>query len=410
MHELGVAGPSGARQAALQAAQGEHESPPTIPKKRSSDVENRRSCNPERFQFWYISECPTPRASSLQLMINLDAVGERVEAMCTATIRLDPEDFVNLRKIEFRFDQRNHPFAQQLKLVDAESRLRDDTGCPTFFGYMVEDGAPPRCSKFDESAQQAAAVAEPIERAKKRRKTPEIENMSDDDFVAHPDVLAGTSGLGSSRRGCASPPQPHRDTFARTHSAPAVATADPSRSLSRLAADAALHRVGRVSPPGPAASASLSAIPGPSKPRQAPRLSSHIPIHEPLADPDTLTTSVNLPDFDVSAATIFPAGSYEIILIVDTREVESKSSRDKITETLLAKGVKVETRALRLGDMCWIARRLDGYGGEEDECVLDYVVERKRLDDLCSSIKDGRYTEQCVSSSDPCSLSNVSGS
>jgi crossover junction endonuclease MUS81 len=82
---------------------------------------------------------------------------------------------------------------------------------------------------------------------------------------------------------------------------------------------------------------------------------------------------------------------------VDTREVESKSNRDKIAEALEAKGVRVETRALRLGDMCWIARRLDGLGGEEDECVLDYVAERKRLDDLCISIKDGRYSEQCVS-------------
>nr|MBC9702457.1 ERCC4 domain-containing protein [Leuconostoc sp.] len=34
---------------------------------------------------------------------------------------------------------------------------------------------------------------------------------------------------------------------------------------------------------------------------------------------------------------------------------------------------------------------------DERECVLDYVVERKRLDDLCGSIRDGRYDEQKVS-------------
>lgn len=84
-----------------------------------------------------------------------------------------------------------------------------------------------------------------------------------------------------------------------------------------------------------------------------------------------------------------------MVLILDTREVESRSNRDKIAESLEAKGVRVETRALRMGDMCWVARRTDGLGGEEDECVLDYVIERKRLDDLCSSIRDGRYAEQC---------------
>lgn len=86
-----------------------------------------------------------------------------------------------------------------------------------------------------------------------------------------------------------------------------------------------------------------------------------------------------------------------MVLILDTREVESRNSRDKIAESLAARGITVETRALRLGDMCWVARRKDGLGDEEDECVLDYVVERKRLDDLCSSIRDGRYQEQCVS-------------
>jgi crossover junction endonuclease MUS81 len=104
-----------------------------------------------------------------------------------------------------------------------------------------------------------------------------------------------------------------------------------------------------------------------------------------------------LPDFNPDQATIFPAGSYEVVMVLDTREIESKSSRDNFSEAIRSKGINVETRALRLGDVLWIARKRDGLGGEEDECVLDYVVERKRLDDLCHSIKDGRYTEQCVS-------------
>lgn len=120
-----------------------------------------------------------------------------------------------------------------------------------------------------------------------------------------------------------------------------------------------------------------------------PRLSAQLPLPGEHRDS---------PDFQPSDAIVFPEGSYEIVLILDTREVESRANRDRISDCLERKGVKVETRALRLGDMCWVARRLDAYGAEEDECVLDFVVERKRLDDLCASIRDGRYSEQCVSS------------
>lgn len=139
-------------------------------------------------------------------------------------------------------------------------------------------------------------------------------------------------------------------------------------------------------PAPPARTMSMDAdmpVAGPSRPR---------PPQLPL-----LGETQDATGFDPSDAITFPHGSYDIVLILDSREVESRSNRDKLAESLTAKGVRVETRALRLGDMCWVARLRDGHGGEEDECVLDYVVERKRLDDLCSSIRDGRYREQCVS-------------
>ena len=34
--------------------------------------------------------------------------------------------------------------------------------------------------------------------------------------------------------------------------------------------------------------------------------------------------------------------------------------------------------------------------GEKVELVLDYIVERKRMDDLADSIVDGRFREQKV--------------
>lgn len=48
----------------------------------------------------------------------------------------------------------------------------------------------------------------------------------------------------------------------------------------------------------------------------------------------------------------------------------------------------MEIRKINVGDFAWIARSGD------QELVLDCVVERKRTDDLASSIKDGRYAEQ----------------
>lgn len=51
--------------------------------------------------------------------------------------------------------------------------------------------------------------------------------------------------------------------------------------------------------------------------------------------------------------------------------------------------IKYEVRHLKVGDYAWIAR---GECGRE--LMLPYIVERKRLDDVMSSIKDGRFSEQ----------------
>lgn len=91
------------------------------------------------------------------------------------------------------------------------------------------------------------------------------------------------------------------------------------------------------------------------------------------------------------------SGRYEIILIVDIMEVAGgstggKKSRKNMTpEELDSLGVKYETRKLSIGDFVWIARGTNGHGAE---LVLPFIVERKRMDDLRSSIIDGRYKEQ----------------
>ena len=113
--------------------------------------------------------------------------------------------------------------------------------------------------------------------------------------------------------------------------------------------------------------------------------------------------------FDPFEPITWAAGSFEVILLVDTREIGGSrvggaGQRTSFVARLEDIGVACEVRMLPLGDMIWIARRT-GRDGETEEIVLDAIVERKRLDDLCSSIKDGRYTDQKVRSSSPFLLS-----
>ncbi|GJJ68301.1 crossover junction endonuclease MUS81 [Entomortierella parvispora] len=91
---------------------------------------------------------------------------------------------------------------------------------------------------------------------------------------------------------------------------------------------------------------------------------------------------------------IFRPGTFEVCLVLDIREVRAQNDRDYLTEKLNDRGVNVVKRALDIGDMTWIARLHNPSLEGTDEVVLDYIVERKRMDDLVASIKDGRYTEQ----------------
>lgn len=81
---------------------------------------------------------------------------------------------------------------------------------------------------------------------------------------------------------------------------------------------------------------------------------------------------------------------YDIVLFMDTREVRSQTERDYFQTRIIACGVDCNVKNLSLGDVLWVARhKTTGL-----EVVLNYVCERKRLDDLAMSIRDGRFTEQ----------------
>ncbi|KAF8252972.1 hypothetical protein K440DRAFT_652377 [Wilcoxina mikolae CBS 423.85] len=103
----------------------------------------------------------------------------------------------------------------------------------------------------------------------------------------------------------------------------------------------------------------------------------------------TNTSTTSAPTFPrITTPTVLHANTFTIQLILDNREVRSKTDREYVQNNLIKAGVTPHTRALQVGDALWVARNAD------HEVVLDYIVERKRLDDLLSSIKDGRFHEQ----------------
>ncbi|XP_035742525.1 crossover junction endonuclease MUS81-like [Vespa mandarinia] len=85
--------------------------------------------------------------------------------------------------------------------------------------------------------------------------------------------------------------------------------------------------------------------------------------------------------------------SFDIVLLVDTKETcggKTKPQHDATLIELKQLGILFEIRHLRIGDFTWIAK----CKYTKKELVLPYIVERKRLDDLSASIKDGRFHEQ----------------
>ncbi|KAF4944088.1 hypothetical protein FSARC_14771 [Fusarium sarcochroum] len=115
-----------------------------------------------------------------------------------------------------------------------------------------------------------------------------------------------------------------------------------------------------------------------------------------VSDGPTVSDDTSLPNFTPIR---LPPGSFSVHLLLDVREVRAKTDRDYMQEELAKQGVKPIMRSMELGDAQWIAKCHDPtllavQGAEGDEIVLDWIVERKRLDDLIGSIKDGRFHEQ----------------
>ncbi|XP_022139114.1 crossover junction endonuclease MUS81 isoform X2 [Momordica charantia] len=85
--------------------------------------------------------------------------------------------------------------------------------------------------------------------------------------------------------------------------------------------------------------------------------------------------------------------AYKVVLILDDREQfvnQSSRSRRMIENICSQFKIQIEIRRLPVGDGIWIAR----HKHLDNEYVLDFIVERKNIDDLRCSIRDNRYKDQ----------------
>uniref|UniRef100_A0AC11C9Q6 MUS81 structure-specific endonuclease subunit n=2 Tax=Ovis aries TaxID=9940 RepID=A0AC11C9Q6_SHEEP len=88
-------------------------------------------------------------------------------------------------------------------------------------------------------------------------------------------------------------------------------------------------------------------------------------------------------------------GEYRVLLCVDVGETKGAGHRPDLLRELQRLHVTHMVRKLHVGDFVWVAQETSPRDpARPAELVLDHIVERKRLDDLCSSIIDGRFREQ----------------
>ncbi|KAJ7735101.1 ERCC4 domain-containing protein [Mycena maculata] len=313
----------------------------------------------EAFKFWY-----------------LDVDGKRVRNRMEAETSWVEDGTQLLRmKVIYPSSQDNHPLAAQLL-----GRQRRGN---TMVAEMREDTADrfPQCPGFTEASAPAPA------------KRPSLLALLDEEKLAQ--KRSGNSNdpsrqLSDMRSAAAARSYASLSQVTRASSPPASQlTSSPSTSISPSPPLFPARPLCRAATTAVASSSISAALhrttSAPNPPPARPRLSHAVPGLPPVEHPSLYMPHATFPPFETR---VFRAGEYTVRLVLDNRETGGAGNRDKIGAGLRVNGVDVETRALALGDVAWIAKR----GAEE--CMLDVVLERKRLDDLVGSIKDGRFHEQ----------------
>lgn len=85
-----------------------------------------------------------------------------------------------------------------------------------------------------------------------------------------------------------------------------------------------------------------------------------IPSSSPIAEREVHHSNLEVSNSEPFETFTLNKESFDVILIVDTREIKSREERDFIINRLTEAGVLCKQRTLELGDFLWVARAKDG--------------------------------------------------
>ncbi|BGP39551.1 Crossover junction endonuclease mus81 [Rhodotorula kratochvilovae] len=358
----------------------------------------------------------------------LNEADERVLSRADAEVSQTDEGADLLYRIEYRLAQDLHPIVRGLKRPEALSRPVALPGGPTRSAYIRARVSNELAPGFPKSTTAAAAPpvrerpADPVASLLGGYEPP-AKKAKDAMYAPPPDVRrlgadpAAQQGQTQQPRGAGNV----MDVLARFNAKGGAAGAATSSASSAAASTSSSFRPAGTSRPtaepvpdtpsprkrarptasailaGAAAARSASSTAAPLQaafdaPPGAPLVQRH-PL-DPVRDHAPPAGYAFAP----FAPVVWPRGSFKVVLIVDSREgTREQGKRVELCEKIAREGVSVDGKMLPLGDMLWVARRVDPQTGRPaggDDVVLDAIVERKRLDDLCTSILDGRYVGQ----------------
>ncbi|MBW0479517.1 hypothetical protein O181_019232 [Austropuccinia psidii MF-1] len=327
--------------------------------------QNQSNCLMESDTSFLQQTCQTSSQGSIFEFWYLDPVNTRVSDVSEADIQMDPVTFETLYKVEFHAKQLLHPIKRHSILHESPlpPSIRNHTGL--MIGWMRQSKTIPKCPGYGDHYLPGLS-------SNLRFSSPVVNSC-----------LTKSGPVPISRSPCmvisSSPPSSPSDRAVASLewlSTPVQKSALPSPGANtNYATNTAMKDI-------------LSVLPSQRTKLNFKRAS------------DLHSEKVGTSHLNGLQPEVWRAGMYDICLVIDHREVRSLSDREAFFDRCLEKAdeiaqvtgviIKVLRRVLVLGDALWIAvNKID-----QREVVLDSIVERKRLDDLCASIQDNRFGEQ----------------
>lgn len=316
----------------------------------------------------------------------LDEMDERVSHRADAEQGQEEGSFAPTYRVEYRLAQETHKMAGALigralkSLETGQGYMRQRVALAVCPGFTLLEPVAPAAIELNSSPELVSRSDPPPRLVSPPSRQPPAAPTNRQEVAARPTSTSAVQPPAATPR--------EQPPARRSISATASASHSPPR-LSPHSSSLPLRQTALITSFDP-----LAHTPASSQDPSQPVINRHPldPIRDHIA-PDGWAPPV----FEAEE---WPPGSFTISLVIDTRESgHRKSNRLEIVQALekLDPTLNVEQRMLPLGDMIWIAKRkLSAHGPRSgaDEAVLDCIVERKRLDDLCSSILDGRYLSQ----------------